>query len=670
MVTRMGENIESERNQLLDVYQKLINNQADLARQLHVVLKKLIFENRYTLHPSMLDNIAQEETASFLAFLSNGDQPAVFEHGQNRVDTGLGNRTILALASELRKFCWDRLPKIDLQLLHAALSGVDLYIASYIEGYMSKMEVQILRDQEQMRLALSAALDRQRQELHIKNQAIHTYTHGIMLTDLNSRITYVNPAFIEMWGYDDVDQVLQADNLQFWGTANFDEFLKTLHESAGRQIELKGVRKDGSTFDAIISASFIKDEQSQPVGIMAFFIDATERNQLETQLQRAQKMEALGTLAGGVAHDLNNTLSGLISYPEMLLLDLPESSPLRKPIQAIQSSGEKMAAIVKDLLTLARRGVAATKVLNLNSIISNYLLSPEYERLNDLYPNIELQTRLDPDLLNIIGSAVHLSKTVMNLVTNAAESMPDGGQIIITTENRYLDRPIRGYDAVKEGDYALLTVSDCGVGIPSKDLKRIFEPFYTKKIMGRSGTGLGMAVVWGTVKDHKGYIDVLSQEGLGSTFTLYFPVSRKELPKKASPMVIEEYMGEGESVLVVDDVDEQRNIAVMLLNRLGYCVTAVSSGEEAVEFMTHNDADLLVLDMIMEPGIDGLETYKRILKLKPNQKAIVVSGFSETERVKAAQSLGAGVYVRKPYLMEKIGRAVRAELDTQSKRPV
>ena len=659
----MGENFESELNQLPGVYQQLINNQADLARQLHVLLKKLVFENRYTLHPSMLDKIAHEETDSFFAFLSSGDQPAVFKHGQNRVDIGLGDRTILALASELRKFCLDRLHKIDLHLLHAALSGVDLYIAAYIEGYMSKMETQILQDQEQMRLALSAALDQQRQELHIKNQAIHTYTHGIMLTDLNSKITYVNPAFIEMWGYDDFDQVLEADTLQFWGTANLDEFLRTLHESAGRQIELKGARKDGSTFDAIISASFIKDEQSQPVGIMAFFIDTTERNQLEAQLQRAQKMEALGTLAGGVAHDLNNTLSGLISYPEMLLLDLPGDSPLRQPIQAIQWSGQKMAAIVKDLLTLARRGVAATKILNLNHTISNYLRSPEFERLNDLYSNIEVQIRLDPDLLNILGSSVHLSKTVMNLVTNAAESMPDGGLIFITSENRYLDRPIRGYDEVKEGDYALLTVSDCGVGIPSEDLKRIFEPFYTKKIMGRSGTGLGMAVVWGTVKDHKGYIDVGSQEGLGSTFTLYFPVTRKDLPKKLAPMVIEDYMSKGESVLVVDDIDEQRNIAIMLLTRLGYSVTAVSSGEEAVKFMTNHEVDLLILDMIMDHGIDGLETYRRILKLNPNQKAIVVSGFSETERVKEAQNLGAGVYVRKPYLMEKIGKAVRAELD-------
>ncbi len=659
----MAGKTDSDLNQLPGVYQKLIIDQADLKTQLHGLLKEMAFENRYTLHPSMLESLAHEEANSFFSFLSNGDRQKVFQHGRERVDVGLGDRTILALASQLRKFCWDRLHQQDLQFFQSALNGIDLYIASYIEGYMSELEASILRDQEQMRLALSAALDRQRQELHVKNQAIHTYTHGIMLTDLKSRITYVNPAFIEMWGYDDYDQVLEADPLQFWGTSDFGQFLKTLHKSAGRQIELKGTRKDGSVFDSIISASFIRDAQSQPLGIMAFYIDATERNQLEAQLQRAQKMEALGTLAGGVAHDLNNTLSGLISYPEILLLDLPADSPLREPIQAIHSSGQKMAAIVKDLLTLARRGVAATKVLNLNRIISIYLRSPEFERLKDLYPDIEVLTKLDPDLLNILGSSVHLSKTIMNLVTNAAESMPDGGLIIITTENRYLDRPIRGYDDVKEGDYALLTVSDGGVGIPSKDLKRIFEPFYTKKIMGRSGTGLGMAVVWGTVKDHDGYIDVQSREGLGSIFTLYFPVSREELPKEDVPVVIEDYMGRGESILVVDDVEEQRNIARMLLERLGYSVTTVPSGEKAVDFMTKHSVDLLVLDMIMDPGIDGLETYKRIIKLHPKQRAIIVSGFSETNRVREAQNLGAGSYVRKPYLMEKIGKAIREELD-------
>jgi len=181
--------------------------------------------------------------------------------------------------------------------------------------------------------------------------------------------------------------------------------------------------------------------------------------------------------------------------------------------------------------------------------------------------------------------------------------------------------------------------------------------------MGRSGTGLGMAVVWGTVKDHKGYIDVQSTEGKGTTFALYFPVSREELAKDKSPVSIEDYMGKGESVLVVDDVEEQREIASRILKKLGYSVTSVSSGEEAVDYLKNNSADLLVLDMIMDPGIDGLETYKRILELHPGQKAIIVSGFSETERVKEAQRLGAGAYVKKPFLLEKIGIAVRDELD-------
>jgi CheY-like chemotaxis protein len=194
-------------------------------------------------------------------------------------------------------------------------------------------------------------------------------------------------------------------------------------------------------------------------------------------------------------------------------------------------------------------------------------------------------------------------------------------------------------------------------------MEKIFEPFYTKKVMGRSGTGLGMAVVWGTVKDHKGYINVKSTEGKGTTFTLYFPISRKEIAKDKSLVSIEDYMGKGESILVVDDVEEQREIASQMLKKLDYSVTSVSSGEEAIDYMKNNSADLLILDMIMDPGIDGLETYKKILELHPEQKAIIVSGFSETKRVKEAQRLGADSYVKKPYILEKIGVAVRTELD-------
>ncbi|UCH21479.1 MAG: transporter substrate-binding domain-containing protein [Deltaproteobacteria bacterium] len=388
-----------------------------------------------------------------------------------------------------------------------------------------------------------------------------------------------------------------------------------------------------------------------------------QRLELEAQLQRAQKMEAIGTLAGGVAHDLNNILSGLVSYPELLLMDLPQDSPFKKPILTIKESGEKAATIVQDLLTLARRGVAATEVVNLNSIITDYLQSPEFKKLESYYPNIRFETELETHLLNIMGSQVHLAKTVMNLISNASEATPYGGKILISTENRYVDTPVRGYDDVEEGDYVLLTISDTGVGISSEERERIFEPFYTKKVMGRSGTGLGMAVVWGTVKDHNGYIDVRSAEGQGTTFSLYFPVTREEIPVEKTRLSIENYKSNGENILVIDDVEEQREIAAGMLTKLGYSVAAVSSGEEAVEYMKKNSADILVLDMIMDPGMDGLDTYKKIIDFRPGQKAIIASGYSETDRVREAQRLGAGRYLKKPYTLEKIGAAIRKELD-------
>ena len=391
--------------------------------------------------------------------------------------------------------------------------------------------------------------------------------------------------------------------------------------------------------------------------------DVTDKRKMEAQLEKAQKMEAMGTLAGGVAHDLNNILGGLVSYPELLLIQLPEDSPLRKPILTIQKSGEKAAAVVQDLLTLARRGVVVTDVVNLNDVIVEYLESPEHKKLQSYHPGTHIETHLEKDVLNILGSSIHLSTTVMNLVSNAVEAVPEGGAITICTENRYIDRPIRDYDDVMEGDYMVLTVSDTGTGISPNDIGKIFEPFYTKKKMGRSGTGLGMAVVWGTVKDHNGYIDVQSSEGKGTTFTLYFPATRKKLSEDETPLSVESYRGNRESILVIDDVEEQRKIATDMLMELGYLVVSVSSGEEAVDYLKTNKADLILLDMIMDPGMNGLDTYKKILEIYPGQKAIIASGFSETDHVKEVQSLGAGAYIRKPLLLEKIGIAVKEELE-------
>jgi len=388
------------------------------------------------------------------------------------------------------------------------------------------------------------------------------------------------------------------------------------------------------------------------------------RHELEERLSRSQKMEALGLLAGGVAHDLNNVLSGIVSYPELILMDLHPENPCRDLVESMQRSGRKAAAIVQDLLALARRGVPCTEVLNLNDdIIADELKSPEIKKMLSFHPHVSIVTRLAPDLMNIRGSAVHLRKVLMNLISNAAEAQPEGGRIIVSTHNRYVDRPISGYDHVNEGDYVVLKVQDNGVGISADNLSRIFEPFYTKKIMGRSGTGLGMAVVWGTVQDHNGYINVQSQVGKGTDFEIYFPVTREQAEKEDAPVCLDDYHGRGEKVLVIDDVEEQRRIASALLTRLNYRVRTIESGEAAIAYLNNHKADILVLDMIMDPGMDGLETYAKIIAIHPGQKAVIASGYAENERVAEAQKLGAGPYIRKPYTFEKIAVAIRRELD-------
>jgi len=429
------------------------------------------------------------------------------------------------------------------------------------------------------------------------------------------------------------------------------------------------VAKDGSIRWVNDATRIIRDAGGEITGFEGIVIDVTERWQiatekkaLEQRLQRAEKMELIGTLAGGVAHDLNNILGGIVGYPDLLLLDLPEDSPLHESIKEIRDSGKKAAEIVQDLLTLARRGVMVTEVVNLNDIVASYLDSLEHRNLLATAVQVEIILQLDIDLLNVAGSPTHLSKAVMNLVRNAVEAMPRGGFVKIRTENTYLDRAIKGYDEVEEGDYVVLFVEDNGIGIAPNEIERICEPFYTRKVMGRSGTGLGMPVVWGTVKDHNGYVAVESEQDQGTTFQLFFPITRQERSGDPRAVPIAEYEGSGESILVIDDMPAQRRVASSLLEALGYRVSTVSSGEEALEFLSRRSVDLVLLDIILESGFDGFETYRRILEIQPGQKAVIASGYSETERVRKAQDLGAGPYIKKPYTIAKIGAAIKAAL--------
>ena len=278
-----------------------------------------------------------------------------------------------------------------------------------------------------------------------------------------------------------------------------------------------------------------------------------------------------------------------------------------------------------------------------------------------------MERRSSPDEnTRISGSAHHIVKTLMNLVVNACESMPDGGLLRVETSRRNLGRPRRGFTTIPEGEYVVLRVSDTGCGIAPEQMSRIFEPFYTTKAMGHSGTGLGMAVVWATVQDHQGFVDIRSREGEGTTFELYFPalddlVGGWSAAATRPPLI----RGRGERVLVVDDLKEQRELASLILTRLGSAVDSVSSGTEALAYLETNQPDVLVLDMILEVGIDGLETYRRALAIRPGQRAIIVSGFAESKRVEEALELGASGYLSKPYLVQELGATLRAALDAR-----
>ena len=536
-----------------------------------------------------------------------------------------------------------------------------------LEERVEKRTAQIVKTNEELKQEIN---ERKRAESALreseeKYRILIDHADTAIFIAQDGVIKFPNPMTIELIQYS-ADELARLPFTELIHPGDRNMVLERHHrrlrgEVAPNSYDFRIFNKNGEKLWAHLNAVLITWE-GQPA-TLNFLRDITSHKKLEAQLRQAQKMEAIGTLAGSVAHDLNNILSGLVSYPELLLMDIPEDSPLRKPMLTIQESGQKAAAMVQDLLTLARRGVSASEVVNLNKMIRQYLTSLEFEKLLSYHPSVKVKSALEPDLLNILASPVHLSKIIMNLVSNAAEAMPDGGAISISTQSRYLDKPINGYETINPGEYVSLTVTDTGMGISPAEIHKIFEPFYSKKVMGRSGTGLGMTVVWGTVKDHHGYIDVHSELGKGTTFILYFPVTRQEARESETSRKMQDYKGNGESILVIDDVEEQRKIASKILAKMGYTVKSLASGEEAVHYMKENSADLLLLDMIMDPGIDGLETYKKILKMHPGQKAIIASGYSESERVKKVQEMGASVYLKKPYSLENICVAVRNTLN-------
>ncbi|MBN1937339.1 MAG: GAF domain-containing protein [Anaerolineae bacterium] len=480
-------------------------------------------------------------------------------------------------------------------------------------------------------------------------------------------LLYCNDRYVEMSGRDRQELLSIADTRYFQTHMEQDQTAYGRALQAGHPYSglFSWQRPDGR--ENVIAYTAVPVTVAEDILIVGIDRDITEqrradreRRELRDRLERAERMEALGMLAGGVAHDLNNILGPLVAYPDLILMDLPPDSLIRPDVEQIKQSAQRAAAVVQDLLTLARRGAYQMEPLNLNHMVQEYTRSLPLVELKARNPTVRVEVSLAQDLFNVKGSTAHLTKVLMNLVINAYEAMPYGGQLEINTTCESLDQPLAGYEQIEAGDYVVLRVCDTGIGIAQEDLRHIFEPFYTKKAMGRSGSGLGLAVVWGVMHDHRGAIDVHTVLGQGTEFALYFPVTREQIEVEEKMQY--DYRGT-ESVLVIDDLAVQREIAIRLLALLGYHVAAVESGCAALDYLSQHKADILVLDMILDDKTDGLDVYRAILERYPGQKAIIASGFSETDRVKEAQQLGAGIFVKKPYTLERLGRAIRNELD-------
>ncbi len=432
---------------------------------------------------------------------------------------------------------------------------------------------------------------------------------------------------------------------------------------------LHHIRKDGTVVPVEISSSHVGIGSGQL--IMNIVRNASSRVALEVKQEKeaaksrhASRMEAIGLMAGGVAHDLNNILSGVVSYPELIMMQLPEDSPIRDSLQVVMDSGQRAASVVADLLTVARGAACVKEVVSLNELIRNYEHAPEIRKIKALQPDIRYTLNLADDVHEIACSAVHIQKILLNLITNAAESIKDAGTVEIRTTSQII-LPGDATPELPAGKYAVLCVQDTGSGISQHDREHIFDPFYTTKKMGRSGTGLGLSVVWNTVQDHEGHIRVTSSEQ-GTRFTLFLPVSTESESPEADSLEKrpDKILGNG-TILVVDDEPVQRDIATKILGSQGYRVHSVASGEQAVSYIEKHLVDLVVLDMVMDPGMNGRQTFEKIISIRPGQKAIVVSGYSESRDIKRVMELGVRHILKKPYTMAELDKTVQAALQEE-----
>jgi two-component system cell cycle sensor histidine kinase/response regulator CckA len=396
----------------------------------------------------------------------------------------------------------------------------------------------------------------------------------------------------------------------------------------------------------------------QVISVMVIATDITERKRLQEFAARAQRLETAGRIAGQVAHDFNNLLGPLMAYPELLKGIITDSRAL-KYIDDMEVAASQMAEINQQLLTLGRRGHYNQVPMNLNQTVVSVL-----NQMQPLPETLVLHQDLADDLMNMKGGQAQLYRAVMNLIANARDAMQDIGELTMRTQNYYIDEALGNIGHIPRGEYVRLTIADTGCGMSEETVSKMFDPFFTmKKSDRRRGSGLGLSVVHAVLEDHSGHIDCRSRIGEGTTYDLYFPICREEAETLPDTQVV----GGDEHILVIDDDRLQRNVARTLLESLGYTVTEAESGEEGLQHLRRQPHDLIIVDMIMPDGIDGADTCRGAFEINPEQRAILISGYAESERVQDALRCGAGAFVRKPLTLKSIALAVRRELDREAK---
>lgn len=458
-------------------------------------------------------------------------------------------------------------------------------------------------------------------------------------------ITEVNEQFCELFGINEMEAA-DYSLCDFIPELTFPIPAQCIQNSKIKQVvETKALRKNGEIFPVEIRLKKIF-ANGRTLWVVAVR-DITQRQQdelnrtkLEERLTYAMRMESIGLMAGSVAHDLNNILSSIVTFPELLLRQMPANAQYREDFNRIKKAGQQAAAVVTDLLTIARGSTCKMSVRNLNSVLEEYKQSLDYQQQIQAFPKITVQMDLDPQLNNTRFSSFHVTKCIINLIKNGVEAIESCGTIIIHTANRLLTETLHSYDTIPPGHYATLTVADTGKGISTLDLPHIFEPFYSRKQMGRrSGTGLGLTVIMHTMRDHCGFIDIRSSEN-GTVFELFFPIVRQEQLPEPTTIPLGLPLGKGEKILIVDDEESQREITTSILINLGYTPYTVETGEQAIQYIKQNPVDLLLLDMILNEDMNGYETFREIRQLIPDQKAIVASGFHNHPDKEKMRALG------------------------------